>query len=156
MSGFMKTYGSIALMALPLLAGVSATADAAANGAMTANGSLDKSHGDWRSSKLVGATVYNSQGNSIGTIDDMLLGSNGNVSNVTVSVGGFLGVDSKIVEVPFSKLKFEPSKSNSNSGGGSDNAVNTVAPGNADGQDYSVVLPNVSKSALNSMSGFTY
>ncbi len=90
-----------------LLAGV--TANAASNGTMTANGSLEQNHGDWRSSKLVGATVHNSQGDNIGSIDNMLLGSNGKVLNITIPVGGFLGVGSKTFEVPFSKLKFEPS-----------------------------------------------
>ena len=154
MSSLIGNSGAVALMSVLLLAGV--TANAASNGTMTANGSLEQSHGDWRSSKLVGATVYNSQGNSIGTIDDMLLGSNGKISNVTISVGGFLGVGSKTVEVPFSRLKFEPSKSNSTSGGGSDNAVNTTAASNANGQDYSVVLPNATKDKLNGMSSFTY
>lgn len=143
-------------MILPSLTGTSAIANAASNGSMTANGSLEQSHGDWRSSKLVGATVYNSQGDNIGTIDDVLLGSNGKISHVSISVGGFLGVGSKMVAVPFSKLKFEPSKSNSNSSGGSDNALSTVAADNTNGQNYSVVLPNVSKDQLNSMSAFTY
>ena len=53
------------------------------------------SHNDWRSSKLDGASVYNEQGTSIGTIDDMLLNSEGKVSNVVLSVGGFLGMGSK-------------------------------------------------------------
>ena len=68
------------------------------------------SHNAWRSTKLDGATIYNDQGNNIGTIDDMLLDSQGKVSNVVLSVGGFLGMGSRYVEVPFSKLKFEPSK----------------------------------------------
>ncbi len=155
MSIYSTRYAAI-LMAIPLLAGTGAIANAASNGSMTANGSLEQSHGDWRSSKLVGSTVYNSQGDSVGTINDMLLDTNGQISKVSISVGGFLGVGSKMVEVPFSKLKFEPSKSNSNAGGGSDNAVSTVASGNANGQDYSVVLPDVSKDQLKSMTAFNY
>jgi sporulation protein YlmC with PRC-barrel domain len=73
-------------------------------------GALQKSHGSWRSSKLVGATVYNDRGDNIGTIDDLLIGNDGKISNAVISVGGFLGLGSKLVEVPFSQLKFEPSR----------------------------------------------
>ncbi len=73
-------------------------------------GTLQKSHDSWRSSKLVGATVYNDQGDSIGTVDDLLIGDDGKISNAVISVGGFLGLGSKLVEVPFSQLKFEQSR----------------------------------------------
>jgi sporulation protein YlmC with PRC-barrel domain len=113
--------------------------------AAKANGSLQMSHDAWRSTKLDGATVYNEQGNDIGTINDMLLDSQGKVSNVVLSVGGYLGIDSRYVEVPFSNLKFEPSKGNGAAAG--------AAMSN---HDYSVVLPGVTKEALSKMTAFTY
>ncbi len=113
--------------------------------AANANGSLQMDHNAWRATKLNGAKVYNDQGNNIGTIDDMLLDSQGKVSNVVLSVGGFLGMGSRYVEVPFSKLKFEPSKGN-----------NTTTGTAANNHDYSVVLPGVSKDALSKMTAFTY
>lgn len=58
-----------------------------------------------RTSKLVGADVYNSADTSIGTVDDLLLGLHDKAATAVISVGGFLGIDSKLVEVPFSKLK---------------------------------------------------
>ena len=58
-----------------------------------------------RASKLVGADVYNSADTSIGTLDDLLLGQHDKAATAVVSVGGFLGIDSKLVEVPYSKLK---------------------------------------------------
>jgi sporulation protein YlmC with PRC-barrel domain len=79
-------------------------------------GGLIKTHGDWRASGLVGATVYNDKGDSIGTVNDMLVGSDGTVSNTVISVGGFLGIGTKYVEVPFRNLKLVPSKSNPESG----------------------------------------
>lgn len=125
------------------------TAPAPAADAALPNGSLQQSHNDWRASKLDGATVYNDQGTSIGTIDDMLLDSKGKVSNVVLSVGGFLGVGSKYVEVPFSKLKFEPSKGNP--------ANNGAAPAdNANHHDYSIVLPGATKNSLKDMTAFSY
>ena len=80
------------------------------------NGALTKTHGDWRSSSIVGATVYNDQGDSVGTIDDLLVSTDGSIQNVVISVGGFLGIGSKLVEVPFKNIKFAPSKSNPASG----------------------------------------
>ena len=51
------------------------TSPAPAANAAKPTGSLQMSHNDWRSTKLDGAYVYNEQGTSIGTIDDMLLDS---------------------------------------------------------------------------------
>ena len=121
------------------------TAPAVTTPAAKANGALQMSHDAWRSTKLDGAAVYNDQGTSIGTIDDMLLDSQGKVSNVVLSVGGFLGMGSRYVEVPFSKLKFEPSKGNTATAG------SAVA-----NHDYSIVLPEVTKDALGKMTAFTY
>jgi sporulation protein YlmC with PRC-barrel domain len=80
------------------------------------NGGLMKTHDDWRASSVVGATVYNDQGDSIGTVNDLLLSSDGAVQSAIISVGGFLGIGSKLVEVPFKNIKFAPSKSNPASG----------------------------------------
>lgn len=57
-----------------------------------------------RASKLIGSAVYNEQHQNIGSIDDLLLGQNHDVTNVVLSVGGFLGVGSKLVEVPYQNL----------------------------------------------------
>ncbi len=114
-------------------------------------GVLVQSHGQWRATELNGATVYNDEGSSIGTINDLLVGSEGKIDNVVLSVGGFLGVGSRYVEVPFSKLKFQPSKSNPAAATGA-----TTAARNANDQDYSVMLPGVTKQALTAMTAFTY
>jgi sporulation protein YlmC with PRC-barrel domain len=99
------------------------------------NGSLEKTKGDWRGSELVGATVYNEQGNSVGTVSDLLVGPDGAVSNAILSVGGFLGVGSKLVEVPFKNLKFVPSQSNPASGSKEASASTAPAPaGSANSQ----------------------
>ena len=80
------------------------------------NGSLVKTDSNWRGSELVGATVYNDRGADIGTVNDLLVSGDGTVSNAVLSVGGFLGIGSKLVEVPFKNLKFAPSQSNPASG----------------------------------------
>lgn len=59
-----------------------------------------------RSSKIVGASVYNDQNQSIGSIDDVLMSdADHKASTVVISVGGFLGMGSKLVSVPFDQLK---------------------------------------------------
>lgn len=59
-----------------------------------------------RVGKLVGATVYNDKSQSVGSIDDILLSQGqGKAQTAVISVGGFLGIGSKLVSVPFGKLK---------------------------------------------------
>src|ERR1700726_3417924 len=62
--------------------------------------------GDWRASKVVGLSVYNENNESIGSINDLLTDRNGNINAVVIGVGGFLGMGSQLVAVPFDKIKF--------------------------------------------------
>jgi sporulation protein YlmC with PRC-barrel domain len=59
---------------------------------------------DWRGSKLIGATVYGTDNASIGEINDLVIASDGKISAAVIGVGGFLGVATKNVAVPFEKL----------------------------------------------------
>ncbi len=52
---------------------------------------------DFMASRLIGATVYNSQGDSIGEIQDLVIDNGRTVSGVVVSVGGFLGMGESYV-----------------------------------------------------------
>ena len=64
-----------------------------------------------RVSKVVGASVYNDQNQSIGSIDDVLMSDNDHKADMAVlSVGGFLGMGSKLVSVPFDQLTIENDK----------------------------------------------
>ena|SRR5579871_629804 len=64
-----------------------------------------------RTSKIVGASVYNDQNQSIGSIDDVLMSDNDHKANTAViSVGGFLGMGGKLVSVPFDQLKVQDNK----------------------------------------------
>jgi sporulation protein YlmC with PRC-barrel domain len=61
-----------------------------------------------RASKVVGASVYNDQNQSIGSVDDVLMTDNDHkAATAVISVGGFLGMGSKLVSVPFDQLKIE-------------------------------------------------
>jgi len=62
--------------------------------------------GDWRASKLVGLNVYNDNNESIGSINELLTDKGGNIKAAVISVGGFLGVGSHLVAIPFDKIKF--------------------------------------------------
>jgi len=99
----------------------------ARNPVLTDNGSM-------RASKIVGSSVYNDHDEKIGSVDDLVIGSDKTL-NAVISVGGFLGLGSKMVEVPFDKLQFGNTK------GSSDNRV---------------VMPGVNKDSLNGMPEYHY
>jgi sporulation protein YlmC with PRC-barrel domain len=58
-----------------------------------------------RASKLVGAAIVNNKDERIGTIDDLVVSTDDRVTYAVISVGGFLGVGSKLVAVPFHALR---------------------------------------------------
>jgi sporulation protein YlmC with PRC-barrel domain len=60
---------------------------------------------EWRSSKLIGLTVYNKANEKIGDVNDLILGPDGKVASAVIGVGGFLGMGEKLVAVPFSDLQ---------------------------------------------------
>jgi hypothetical protein len=64
----------------------------------------------YRASKLVGSTVVNEANETVGTIDDLIVTSSEKVPFAVLSVGGFLGVGSKYVVVPFSSLQVKDKK----------------------------------------------
>ncbi len=131
--------------------------EAAPNAAMATNtkgpsGSLQKYNDEWRTSKLVGATVYNNNGDSIGTVDDLLTDDSGKITQAVISTGSVLGMGGKLVAVPFDQLKFEPSAGNNGAppvvrtppaGSASTTTAANQAPSNP--RYYSIVLPNATK-----------
>ena len=64
----------------------------------------------YRTSKVVGSTVVNEANETVGTIDDLIVTPNDKVPFAVLSVGGFLGMGSKYVVVPFSSLQVKTSK----------------------------------------------
>jgi sporulation protein YlmC with PRC-barrel domain len=74
--------------------------------ANTAAASSSSFQGDWRSSKVVGLNVYNDNNQNVGSINDLLMDKSGNIKAAVLSVGGFLGVGSQLVAIPFDKIKF--------------------------------------------------
>lgn len=82
-----------------------------------------------RVSKVVGAAVYSDQNERIGTVDDLVMTDGKTVTVVVISVGGFLGLGSKLVVMPYEKLKRDGDR---------------------------VMLPGATKDALNAMPNFVY
>jgi sporulation protein YlmC with PRC-barrel domain len=62
--------------------------------------------GDWRASKIVGLNVYNDTNQNVGSISDLITDKSGNIKAAILSVGGFLGMGSRLIAVPFDKIKF--------------------------------------------------
>jgi sporulation protein YlmC with PRC-barrel domain len=60
---------------------------------------------EFRTSKLVGAKVYNAANENIGSIEDIVLKADGTMDEVVLSVGGFLGIGDKYVAMPFNAFK---------------------------------------------------
>jgi hypothetical protein len=58
-----------------------------------------------RTSKVVGSTVVNESKQAVGTIDDLIVTPTEKVPFAVLSVGGFLGMGTKYVVVPFSSLQ---------------------------------------------------
>lgn len=83
----------------------------------------------YRTSKVVGSTVVNEANETVGTIDDLIVTANEKVPFAVLSVGGFLGMGSKYVVVPFSSLQV---------------------------QDKKMVLPGATKESLKGLPEFKY
>ena len=82
-----------------------------------------------RASRLMGADVYNDQDEHIGTLDDLMIADNGTVAFAILSVGGFLGIGSRLVAVIFDRLLID---------------------------DYRVVLPGATREELKRLPQFDY
>ena len=63
-----------------------------------------------RTSKVVGMTVVNDANETLGTIDDLIVMPNETVPYAVLSVGGFLGMGSHYVVVPYATLETRDKK----------------------------------------------
>jgi sporulation protein YlmC with PRC-barrel domain len=64
----------------------------------------------YRTSKVLGSTVYNDANVAVGTIDDLIVTPTETVPFAVLSVGGFLGLDKRYVVVPYSSLTVKDKK----------------------------------------------
>lgn len=83
----------------------------------------------YRASKVIGSTVVNEAGDSVGKVDEIIVGPDGKAPFVVLSVGGFLGVGDKLVALPYEQMKTDGKK---------------------------IVLPGATKDSLKSLPEFKY
>ncbi|MGO1076756.1 PRC-barrel domain-containing protein [Inquilinus sp. CA228] len=113
----MATASAVALLALPALAQTTtqppadttapatAAPSAAAPAGTVAEGQQQLPDTHMLGSDLIGASVSNANGESIGETSDVLVGKDSKtVDAVVIDVGGFLGIGSKSVAIPLDKL----------------------------------------------------
>jgi len=134
----------------------------------TASDMSSSYQGTWRTSKMVGLSVYNDKNESVGSINDMLTDKSGDIKAVVIGVGGFLGVGEHLVAVPIDKVKFvmEPvayTAANAPAGGAGGARQSTTTTGAATTPaskpnpwypDHAVF--NATKDELKAMSEFKY
>ena len=64
----------------------------------------------YRASKVIGSNVVNDANETIGEIDDLLVSLDGKEPYAVLSIGGFLGMGTHLVVVPYDTLKFADKK----------------------------------------------
>jgi sporulation protein YlmC with PRC-barrel domain len=60
--------------------------------------------GKWRASKLMGVDIYGPDDKKVGDVTEVILDKTGKIEMVTVGVGGFLGIGSKDVAIPYEQV----------------------------------------------------
>src|SRR5262249_8767325 len=116
----------------------------------------------WRSSKLIGLSVYNNQDEKLGDISEILLDKSGKVDGVVIGVGGFLGMGKHDIKFEMSKLKFvdEPVRPppTATTGSGLNAPANrpAAAPATPTTKSKCAVLSGATKDSLKNMPQFKY
>jgi sporulation protein YlmC with PRC-barrel domain len=83
----------------------------------------------YRASKVIGASVVNEANDTVGKVDDVIIGEDGKTPFVVLAVGGFLGMGDKLVVLPYEQLKATEGK---------------------------LILPGATKDALKALAEFKY
>ncbi|MCC8428484.1 PRC-barrel domain-containing protein [Reyranella aquatilis] len=83
----------------------------------------------YRASKVIGSSVVNEAGDTVGKVDEIIVGPDGKAPFVVLSVGGFLGVGDKLVALPYEQMRTDGKK---------------------------IVLPGATKDSLKSLPEFKY
>jgi hypothetical protein len=64
----------------------------------------------YRASKVIGSSVLNDANEAIGKIEDLLVSPDGKAPYAVLSIGGFLGMDTHLIVVPYDNLKLVDNK----------------------------------------------
>jgi hypothetical protein len=71
---------------------------------------VQKLSAGYRASKVIGSSVLNDANETIGKIDDLLVSPDGKAPFAVLSIGGFLGMGSHMVVVPYDSLRLVDNK----------------------------------------------
>jgi sporulation protein YlmC with PRC-barrel domain len=61
---------------------------------------------EWRMANYIGQPIVNTAGEKIGAVYDVLFSKDGRISTVVLGVGGFMGMGSKLVAIPFETVTY--------------------------------------------------
>ena len=104
--------GVLGLSVVPAMAAGTATTthDTAVTHQAALPGTIALRDGKNPKDMLGNAKIEDLAGNSVGSVDDIMLDANGKVKQIKADVGGFLGIGSKDVALNANALKFDPNK----------------------------------------------
>lgn len=68
----------------------------------------EQSATDLRAEKLIGTSVYNSEGEKVGDVEDIVFDKDGKIVGVVLKVGGLLGLGGKSVGIKWDEVKVSP------------------------------------------------
>ncbi|WP_420393125.1 PRC-barrel domain-containing protein [Acuticoccus sp.] len=72
---------------------------------------INVSHSNIRASRVNGTTVYNTAGEQLGTVEDVVIGKrDGKVKYAIMSFGGFLGIGEEYHPLPWDTLDYDTQK----------------------------------------------
>ena len=63
---------------------------------------------DMRADKLIGTSVYNTEGQSVGSVQDIVFDKDGKIVGVVLKVGGILGIGGKSVGIKWTEVEVTP------------------------------------------------
>lgn len=86
----------------------------AGNGANSGGGFVSFNPDQMRASTIMGQQIYGPDDKDIGKVADFVMQEDGKTRAALVDVGGFLGIGSKRVAIPFSEIKIAPDSQNAN------------------------------------------
>ena len=64
----------------------------------------------YRASKIIGSSVVNAAGDTVGKVDEIIIGPDGKAPFVVLSVGGFLGVGDRLIALPYEQMRTDGKK----------------------------------------------
>lgn len=112
--------------------------------------------GKWRTSKLIGVDIYGPDDKKVGDVTEVIMDKTGKVEMVTVGVGGFLGIGSKDVAIPFDQVTWSdqpvtppaPAPATTGTGSAGGTAGGAMAPSAATAPKAPAMYPDHGKISM--------